>query len=83
MAQQIKADRLAIHLASKVVQRHQQGRGKQIRLGFDVAPLLSPVSMSSVAAFEQEILLMAVQDVVAELMRDGEALSPSDGVALL
>jgi hypothetical protein len=29
------------------------------------------------------ILLVAVKDVMTELMRDREALAPSDGVALL
>src|SRR5690606_7966994 len=74
VAQQIEADRLAVDLAPEVVQRHQQGRSKQVRLCLDVALVVVSRLDVAVPALEN-VLLVTVKDVVTELMRNREALA--------
>ena len=68
VTEQIETDWLTVHLPPEIFQRHQQGRGEQIRLGLDVALVVVTRLDVVVAAFEQ-VLLMAVQDVAQPLPR--------------
>ena len=72
--EQIEADGLPVHLPPEVIQRHEQRRGKPVGLGLDIPPGALPRLDVGVAAFEP-LLLVAVQQVVTELVGDGEALA--------
>ena len=83
MSEQIKTDGLAIHLPSEIIQWHQEGRREQVRIFFDI-PLVAVAGLDVIVAALKYVLLVAMQQVMAKLMGDGESLAAlrADGTVI-
>ncbi len=74
MAEQIKTDGVAIHLPSEIIQRHQEGRREQVSIFFDI-PFVAVAGLDIIVSALKPVLLVAMQEVMAKLMGDGESLA--------
>ncbi len=77
--QQVKVHGLAVHLvhlSPEIVQRHQQGSGEIVGFLLDVAATLAFATGLDIAGATGKLLLLVpMQQVVAELVGDREALA--------
>ena len=74
MTKQSEAHRLPGNLPPEVIERHQQRRGEQISVGFNT-PFIAVTGLDVVGRAREPSLLLAMQEVVTELVGDREAFA--------